>query len=55
MTTPTLRAIDPHAPQAAHHEGEGVPVSVRIRERIKAAEKRFHANDNAAEFSEPGE
>jgi len=31
-----------------------VPVSVRIRERIKAAEKRFHANDNIAEFIEPG-
>ncbi len=34
---------------------EGVPVSVRIRERIKAARKRFHANDNIAEFIRPGE
>jgi GTP cyclohydrolase IA len=34
---------------------EGVPVSVKIRERIAAAKKRFHANDNIAEFIEPGE
>jgi GTP cyclohydrolase IA len=33
----------------------GVPVSLRIRERIKAAQKRFHANDNIAEFIHPGE
>lgn len=34
---------------------EGVPVSVRIRERLLAARKRFHANDNIADFIEPGE
>ncbi len=34
---------------------EGVPVSVKIRERVMAARKRFHANDNIAEFIEPGE
>jgi len=34
---------------------EGTPVSVRIRERIKAAQRRFHANDNIADFIEPGE
>ncbi|MEW6693651.1 MAG: GTP cyclohydrolase I [Pseudomonadota bacterium] len=34
---------------------EGVPVSVRIRERIQAARKRFHANDNIADFIQPGE
>lgn len=34
---------------------EGVPVSARIRERIRAARKRFHANDNIAEFIRPGE
>ena len=33
----------------------GVPVSVKIRERITAARKRFNANDNIAEFIEPGE
>lgn len=34
---------------------QGVPVSVKIRERILAARKRFHANDNISEFIEPGE
>ena len=34
---------------------EGTPVSVKIRERIQAARKRFHANDNIAEFIQPGE
>ncbi|GAB4212813.1 MAG: GTP cyclohydrolase I [Rhodoferax sp.] len=33
----------------------GVPVSVKIRQRIQAARKRFHANDNIAAFIEPGE
>ncbi len=33
----------------------GTPVSVKIRERIRAARKRFHANDNIADFIEPGE
>ncbi len=58
MTTPSLRAIDttkPEAPTAEAAEHEGVPVSIKIRERIKAAQKRFHANDNIAEFIEPGE
>jgi GTP cyclohydrolase I len=34
---------------------QGVPVSVKIRERILAANKRFHANDNIAEFLQPGD
>lgn len=34
---------------------EGVPVSVKIRERLAAAQKRFHSNDNIASFIEPGE
>ena len=34
---------------------EGTPVSVKIRERIAAARKRFNANDNIAQFIEPGE
>lgn len=34
---------------------EGTPVSVKIRERLQAARKRFYANDNIAEFIEPGE
>ena len=36
-------------------EEEGTPVSVKIRERLKAARHRFHSNDNIADFIEPGE
>jgi GTP cyclohydrolase I len=32
-----------------------LPVSARIRARIKAARQRFHANDNIADFLQPGE
>ena len=31
------------------------PVSARVRRRVLAAKKRFHANDNIAAFIEPGE
>ncbi len=34
---------------------QGVPMSQVIRERIKAADRRFFANDNIAEFMRPGE
>jgi len=34
---------------------EGVPVSVKIRERLAQAGRRFNANDNIAEFIQPGE
>ncbi len=34
---------------------EGTPVSVKIRERIVAARKRFNANDNISAFIQPGE
>ena len=34
---------------------EGTPVSVKIRERLNLARKRFNANDNIAAFIEPGE
>ena len=33
----------------------GDSVSSRVRERLKNARKRFHANDNIAAFLEPGE
>lgn len=36
-------------------DAHGAPVSVKIRERLTAARKRFNANDNIAEFIEPGE
>jgi GTP cyclohydrolase I len=34
---------------------KGTPVSVVIRNRLKASRKRFHANDNIADFIQPGE
>ena len=40
---------------AAAADDEGTPVSVKIRERLAAARRRFHANDNIAEFLQPGE
>ena len=36
-------------------DDEGVPVSVKIRQRLLAARKRFNANDNIAAFIEPDE
>jgi GTP cyclohydrolase IA len=42
-------------PSITDTSAQGVPMSVKIRERVKAAKKRFHANDNIAEFIEPGE
>ena len=36
-------------------QDEGTPVSVKIRERLLAARKRFHANDNIADYLQPGE
>ena len=43
---------DASTPEATE---EGTPVSQKIRERLKAAKKRFNANDNIAGFIEPGE
>jgi GTP cyclohydrolase IA len=40
----------PPAAEDAH-----LPVSARIRARIRAARQRFHANDNIADFLRPGE
>jgi len=34
---------------------QGVPMSVKIRERVMASGQRFHDNDNIAEYLEPGE
>lgn len=44
-------AAQPNAPAP----DEGTPVSVKIRERLNAARQRFHANDNIADFIQPGE
>ncbi|MBU3737641.1 MAG: GTP cyclohydrolase I [Rhodoferax sp.] len=42
-------------PIPMHSDDEGTPVSLKIRERIRASRRRFHANDNIADFIEPGE
>ena len=46
---------EPDLPTPTAAADEGVPVSVKIRERLRAAKRRFNANDNIAEFIEPGE
>jgi GTP cyclohydrolase IA len=50
---PSTAALLTHHDPAA--DEAGTPVSVQIRARIKAANARFHANDNIADFIEPGE
>ena len=45
----------PDLPAACVDTDEGTPVSLKIRERIQAANKRFNANDNIAGFIEDGE
>jgi GTP cyclohydrolase I len=52
-TPQAMKAVSPA--NAAVTEDEGVPVSQRIRERLRAAKRRFHANDNIADFIRPGE
>ena len=47
-----MKTSNPMNPSESEH---GTPVSVKIRERIKAARKRFNATDNIAAFVEPGE
>ena len=41
--------------RASKKSDDGVPLSQAIRQRITASKARFHANDNIAEFIEPGE
>jgi GTP cyclohydrolase I len=48
-------SLNPAALSTLAAADEGVPVSVKIRERVQAAKQRFHANDNIAEFIRPGE
>jgi GTP cyclohydrolase IA len=50
-----LRKTDVEPLPDRKDDDEGTPVSVKIRERITAARKRFNANDNISEFIEPGE
>ena len=51
-----MKLNPPAAPGSAPAtDDEGTPMSVKIRERIAHARKRFNANDNIAEFIEPGD
>lgn len=55
-----MKSNTPAAPGSAPvsapvFDDEGTPMSVKIRERIAHARKRFNANDNIAEFIEPGD
>jgi GTP cyclohydrolase I len=43
------------ASQPEVKSARSVPVSVEIRDRIKRAKQRFHANDNISAFIEPGD
>ncbi|MCG3144321.1 MAG: GTP cyclohydrolase 1 [Gammaproteobacteria bacterium] len=50
----------PASPLAGEQTGSDIagadaPVSRRIRERLRAAQARFHANDNIADYIEAGE
>jgi GTP cyclohydrolase I len=47
---PLMKAADPR-----DLENEGTPVSVKIRERLAASRRRFHANDNIADCMEEGD
>ncbi|MEN9537831.1 MAG: hypothetical protein RLZZ126_66 [Pseudomonadota bacterium] len=50
-----LMKAESFKPAAPLAEADGVPVSVKIRERLQAARKRFNANDNIGDYLEPGE
>ncbi len=50
-----VKAIPAKASPKKQKEDIGTPVSVKIREKLKKAKARFHANDNIADFLEPGD
>jgi GTP cyclohydrolase I len=51
-----MKAPDAMSPSTTDaRDAEGTPVSVKIRERLQLARKRFNANDNIADFIHPGE
>ena len=51
-----MKSTMPVAPGSAPAaDDEGTPMSVKIRERIALARKRYNANDNIAEFIQPGD
>src|SRR3954451_4172725 len=55
MHPPGAAALSTPEDLAKQAQDEGTPVSVKIRERLQAARRRFNANDNIAEFIQPSE
>ncbi|TAG49946.1 MAG: GTP cyclohydrolase I [Betaproteobacteria bacterium] len=58
LNTPTPDTTNPpttKARESAERDLAATPASDRIRARIKASGKRFHANDNISEFIRDGE
>ncbi len=57
MTTPTLKKVPEPAQRILRSEEElaALPASERVRYRLVSAGRRFHANDNIADFVHDGE
>ena len=55
QTTSPVPATDANARANAQRDIDAMPPSERVRHRIKASGKRFHANDNISEFIREGE
>lgn len=53
MSEPNLIQTESSPPE--NTSSSGTPVSVKIRERLLAARQRFHANDNIANYLQPGD
>lgn len=53
MNEPNLIQTESSPPE--NTSSSGTPVSVKIRERLLAARQRFHANDNIANYLQPGD
>ena len=48
--------LKPNPPASSAAQTDvGTPMSVKIRQRLAAARKRYHSNDNIADFLEPGD
>ena len=54
-STSSVNVADTDARASAQRDLDAMPASERVRHRIKASGKRFHANDNISEFIREGE
>ena len=55
VATKVVSATKTSSKKVVTKEDVGIPVSVKIREKILDAKKRFHANDNISQFLEAGD